>query len=90
MIPDTFQVIDFLVEITGDKYNPTGTITPLTESAFEFFYEYNLEFTAYDVTDSNGFCYSRRDFDDVVETIQGNFAVSLYHPEFGAHPLQFA
>ena len=88
MIPDTFQVIDFLVQITGDKYNPTGIVTPLTDNAFQYFYDHDLELCAYDITDTNGFCYARRDVDDIIDTIRGNFAVSLYHPEYGAHPLQ--
>jgi len=39
LIPDSLKQIDFLVQATGDIYNPTGIITPITEAAFEYVHE---------------------------------------------------
>ena len=64
-IPESLKQIDFLVQATGDIYNPTGIITPITEAAFEFVHDSGMEFVAYSITPSNGYCFSRRDFEDL-------------------------
>ena len=80
--------IDFLVQLTGDKINPTGIVTPLTEKAFEFVHDHGLEFVAYDVTDSNGYKLSRRDVDDFLEYAEAVSSVAMYHPEYGVAMLE--
>lgn len=84
MIPNSLPSVDFLIRITGDRYNPTGVITPMTDKAFEFVHESGLEFVSYDITDSNGFCLDRRTLDDVVEYLDGSeLTFAMYDPEYG-------
>ena len=87
-IPESLKQIDFLVQATGDIYNPTGVITPLSEKAFEYIHDSGLEFVAYAITPSNGYCLSRRDFEDYVEILEDHFSVFLYHPEYGVAELE--
>ena len=87
-IPESLKQIDFLVQATGDIYNPTGIITPITEAAFEFVHDSGMEFVAYSITASNGYCFSRRDFEDLVENIERDYTVFLYHPEYGVAELE--
>ena len=83
-IPSSLASIDFLVRITGDRYNPTGVITPMTDKAFEFVHDSGLEFVCYDITDSNGFCVDRRTLDDIVEHIdQTELTFAMYCPDNG-------
>ena len=85
---DSAPSIDFLVQLTGDRYNPTGIVTPLTEKAFEFVHDHGLESVAYDVTDSNGYKLSRRDVDNFVEYAETVCSVAMYHPEYGVAMLE--
>ena len=87
-VPDSLKQIDFLVQATGDIYNPTGVITPISEVAFEYIHDSGLEFVAYAITPSNGYCFSRRDFEDIVENIERDYNVFLYHPEYGVAELE--
>jgi len=88
---DSAPSIDFLVQLTGDKYNPTGIITPLTESAFEQIHDTGIEFVAYGITDSNGFKLLRRELDGFVEYIESQgLTIGMYHPEFGVALLEAA
>jgi len=88
LIPDSLKQIDFLVQATGDIYNPTGIITPITEAAFEYVHDSGLEFVSYNITDANGYCLSRQDFEQYVEIIEDHFSVFLYHPEYGVAELE--
>lgn len=84
MIPNSLPSVDFLVRITGDRYNPTGVITPMTDNAFEFVHESGMEFVSYDITDSNGYCFDRRTLDEIVDHIEGTeLSIAMYDPEFG-------
>ena len=47
-----------------------------------------MEFVAYSITASNGYCFSRRDFEDLVENIERDYTVFLYHPEYGVAELE--
>lgn len=85
---DSAPSIDFLVQLTGDRYNPTGIVTPLTEKAFEFVHDHELESVAYGITDSNGYKLSRRDVDDFVEYAELACSVAMYHPEYGVAMLE--
>ena len=85
---DSAPTIDFLVQLTGDRHNPTGIITPLTEKAFEFVHDHGLEYVAYDVTASNGYKLSRRDVDDFVEYAEIVCSIAMYHPEYGVAMLE--
>ena len=87
-IPESLKQIDFLVQATGDIYNPTGIITPITEAAFEYVHDSGLEFVSYNITDANGYCLSRQDFEQYVEIIEDHFSVFLYHPEYGVAELE--
>ncbi len=87
-IPESLKQIDFLVQATGDIYNPTGIITPITEAAFEYVHDSGLEFVSYNITDANGYCVSRQDFEQYVEIIEDHFSVFLYHPEYGVAELE--
>ena len=87
-IPESLKQIDFLVQATGDIYNPTGIITPITEAAFEYIHDSGLEFVSYNITDANGYCVSRQDFEQYVEIIEDHFSVFLYHPEYGVAELE--
>ena len=87
-IPNSLKPIDFLVQATGDIYNPTGVITPITEAAYEYIHDSGLEFVAYSITPSNGYCVSRRDFEDYVEILEDHYNVFLYHPEYGVAELE--
>ena len=85
---DSAPTMDFLVQLTGDKFNPTGIVTPLTQKAYEFLHDYELESAAYDVTDSNGYKLSRRDVDNFVEYAETVCSVAMYHPEYGVAMLE--
>ena len=83
--------IDFLVQLTGDQFNPTGIITPLTEAAFEMIHETGLEFVAYGITDSNGLKVERRYLDEYVEYVESQeLTIGMYHPEHGVALLETA
>lgn len=77
--------VDFLIELTGDRYNPTGIITPMTELAFELIHETGLEFVSYGITDSNGYKVERRDLEGFVDYIDQHDTATLamYHPTNG-------
>ena len=75
--------VDFLVQLTGDRYNPTGILTPLTELAFELAHDSGIEFVAYGITDSNGFKLERRDLDGFVEWAETQSTIAMYDPENG-------
>jgi len=85
---DSAPSIDFLIQLTGDKYNPTGIVTPMTDKAFEFVYECGVESQAYDITDSNGYKLCRRDVDDFVECAETVCSIAMYHPEYGVAMLE--
>ena len=80
--------IDFLVQLTGDKFNPTGILTPLTELALEIVHESGVEFVAYDVTDSNGYKLERRELDGFVEWAEDQSTIAMYDPELGVALLE--
>ena len=83
--------IDFLVQLTGDQFNPTGIITPLTDAAFEMIHETGLEFVAYGITDSNGLKLERRYLDEYVEYVESQeLTIGMYHPEYGVALLETA
>ena len=82
--------IDFLVQLTGDRFNPTGIITPLTEAAFEMVQDVGLEFVSYGITDSNGFKLERRILDEFVEYAEEDLTIGMYHPEYGVALLEAA
>ena len=82
--------IDFLVQITGDKFNPTGILTPLTELAFELVHESGVEFVSYGITDCNGFKLERRELDGFVEWAETQSTIGIYHPEHGVALLETA
>lgn len=82
-IPATFRTIDFLVQLTGDRFNPTGIVTPMTDLAFEIIHETGFEFVAYGITDSNGFQVARRELDEFVEFAEQSATIALYDPEQG-------
>lgn len=82
-IPFALPSVDFLVQLTGDRFNPTGIVTPLTDLAFELIHETGFEFVAYGITDSNGFKVARRELDDFVEFAEQSASIALYDPEQG-------
>ena len=84
-IPNALPSVDFLIELTGDRYNPTGTVTPLTDKAFEIIHETGFEFVSYDITDSNGYKVARRELDDFVEYLDRHESATfaMYSPEHG-------
>ena len=82
--------IDFLVELTGNRFNPTGVITPLSEHAFELIHDTGLEFMAYGVTDSNGYKLDRSTLDEFVAYAEVTATVAMYHPEYGTAILEAA
>ena len=85
---DSAPTIDFLIQLTGDRYNPTGIVTPLTEKAFEIIHECETESISYDITDSNGYKLTRRDVDDFVEYAEMHSSIAMYHPEHGVAMLE--
>ena len=88
---DSAPSIDFLVQLTGDKYNPTGIITPLTEAAFEQVHDTGIEYVSYGITDSNGYKLERRDLDGFVEYVESQgLVIGMYHPEHGVALLETA
>ena len=74
---------DFLIQITGDRYNPTGIVTPYTDRAFELIQEAGLEFVSYGVTDTNGLKVSRQDLDGFVSYAESQSTIAIYDPEQG-------
>ena len=84
MIPASLSTVDFLIQLTGDKFNPTGIITPLTDRAFEMVHDTGMEFVSYDITDSNGFCFDRRTLDEIAEYIENSdLTFAMYSPDGG-------
>ena len=84
-IPSALPSVDFLIEITGDRFNPTGIITPMTDKAFEIIHDTGLEFVSYGITDSNGYKVARRELDGFVEYVESHETATLamYSPEHG-------
>ena len=80
--------IDFLFQLTGTRFNPTGIVTPLTEQALEMAQDVGLEFMAYGITDANGYKLSRADLDDFIEYAEITQVFALYHPEHGVALLE--
>ena len=85
---DSAPSIDFLVELTGNRFNPTGVITPMSDRAFELIHDTGLEFMAYGVTDSNGYKLDRSHLDDFVAYVEITATVAMYHPEYGTAILE--
>ena len=85
IIPASLRSVDFLVQLTGDKFNPTGIVTPMTDLAFELIHETGFEFVAYGITDSNGYQVARRELDDFVEYVEQHESATfaIYCPDNG-------
>lgn len=84
LIPDSLQSVDFLIQLTGDQFNPTGIITPLSDAAFEMVHDTGMEFVSYDITDSNGFCFDRKTLDEIAEYIENSdLTFAMYSPDGG-------
>ena len=85
---DSAPSIDFLVQLTGDRFNPTGIITPMSDRAYELIHDTGLEFMAYGVTDSNGYKLERAHLDDFVGFVEDTCNVAIYDPQLGTAMLE--